>query len=411
MRRNGRQTIVSTTEDLKNALRALSIEEIIEDDDGNFAGSFRGSRFLLPKTEVEQYFAVRSLLRRGTETQVSAPGYYEHVIQFEGVRPRRMREDPVVLENQAKTTTIEVGRPSTTFCLMLTDVDTLSREFRRVALPVGLNRVINPSSSRGLGDFFRFSTIQLRTDPQSALGRAPTKMHELAEAAAFHVGYGRGISISFTKSWERTYYWLGRKAAEAVQFPLRTYNSELVSYYSLALSSDSLVLGYLALYKILEYFYTSASETALHGKLRDVLVAPDFLHTKPKKLRELAKAVRQFDNKVDELATLRLVLSSYFSVQELRDWLTSYESENGQHFTCEVDLFSNKMRVDTANDSIVPNIASRIYTIRNALVHNKEGEVSRFIPFSGQEEMLQKEVPLLLFLAEQLIIKTGKDVG
>lgn len=48
--------------------------------------------------------------------------------------------------------------------------------------------------------------------------------------------------------------------------------------------------------------------------------------------------------------------------------------------------------------------------IRNALVHNKEGEIARFIPYSGQEEALHKEVQILIFIAEQLIIKTGKDL-
>jgi hypothetical protein len=36
--------------------------------------------------------------------------------------------------------------------------------------------------------------------------------------------------------------------------------------------------------------------------------------------------------------------------------------------------------------------------------------VSRFIPFSGQEAILYRELPLLLYLAEQIIIKTGKDL-
>ncbi len=48
--------------------------------------------------------------------------------------------------------------------------------------------------------------------------------------------------------------------------------------------------------------------------------------------------------------------------------------------------------------------------IRNALVHHKEGEVSRFIPFSGQEAILYREIPLLIYLSEQIIIKTGKDI-
>jgi hypothetical protein len=68
------------------------------------------------------------------------------------------------------------------------------------------------------------------------------------------------------------------------------------------------------------------------------------------------------------------------------------------------------MKVDTSDNSIIQNVSSRIYAIRNALVHNKEGEISRFIPYTGQEEALSKEVQLLLFIAENLIIKTGTDL-
>jgi hypothetical protein len=43
-------------------------------------------------------------------------------------------------------------------------------------------------------------------------------------------------------------------------------------------------------------------------------------------------------------------------------------------------------------------------------VHNKEGEVARFIPYSGQEDVLLAEIPIVQFLAEQIIIKSGKDL-
>src|SRR5205823_2093531 len=154
------------------------------------------------------------------------------------------------------------------------------------------------------------------------------------------------------KSWERTYYWLGRKDAEEVQFPLRTYNSELVAYYNLALASDSLILGYLALYKILEYFYTSVSENALHQKVREHLVAPDFANTKTKKLRELIHAIRQFEARLDELSALKLVLSTYFEKTALRNWIEGYEASNGQYFTKEVSLFGTPFKLDTSDTAI-----------------------------------------------------------
>ena len=105
-----------------------------------------------------------------------------------------------------------------------------------------------------------------------------------------------------------------------------------------------------------------------------------------------------------------MLLSTYFNKLDLRQWIENYEATNGPYFTEAAAVFGTSMRIDVSDDSIVPNIAARIYAIRNALVHNKEGEVSRFIPYTGQEELLQKEVQILLHIAEQLIIKTGKDI-
>ncbi|QDE69451.1 hypothetical protein BHS09_22080 [Myxococcus xanthus] len=169
-------------------------------------------------------------------------------------------------------------------------------------------------------------------------------------------------------------------------------------------------LSYLALYKILEYFYTSASESVLHQKVKAHIINPDFSHTKAKKIRDLIKIIRQFDTRLDELSALKLVLAEHFDKTELRQWIEEHETNNSPHFTEERTILNRSMRIDTSDNTIIPNIATRIYTIRNALVHNKEGEVARFVPYSGQEEVLQKEVQILLFLAEQLIIKTGKDI-
>ena len=394
----------------KSVTRGLR-REVKEAEDG-FSVAVRDQNYVLRSDDIDAYLTFKPEIKRVTETQLYTPGRYEHVIQFEGTGPRRLfrrdRDDPVALDSADGTTRIEIGRPTTSFCLCLTDTDEIDKELRRFALlPPGLYR---GQESRPFNEMFRLYTIKVKAPAETSLGRSRQRLHELAEAATFHFAYGQGLAISFTKSWERTYYWIGRKQSETVQFPLRIYNSELIGYYNLALASDSLILGYLALYKILEYFYTSVSENALHQRVREELVSPDFAHTKTKKLRELIRAIRQFDVRLDELASLRLVLTTYFERDDLRRWVEDYEAQNGRYFTEDVTVFSNSMRIDVSDNSIVPNIATRIYTIRNALVHNKEGEVSRFIPYSGQEEVLLKEVQILLHLAEQLIIKTGKDL-
>jgi hypothetical protein len=233
----------------------------------------------------------------------------------------------------------------------------------------------------------------------------------LAEASLFNFAYASGTAVSLSSSWGRSFFWLGRGRRAVPQFPRRTYNHELVAYYQLALSSESLLLTYLALYKVLEYFFTSASEQALHELLQGKLVAPDFNHSKPRKLREMVSLVRRFDQKMDEGRMLTTVLKRYFEPEELRNWIADREAEgNAPYFTASNTVLGLEQRVDTSAASIHASIAKRLYAIRNALVHHKEGEDSKFIPFSGQEEELYMEAPLIMFLAEQLIIKAGDDL-
>ncbi len=109
---------------------------------------------------------------------------------------------------------------------------------------------------------------------------------------------------------------------------------------------------------------------------------------------------------------LTTVLDQYFQPAEgeIETWVRDYENQKGTYYTIPQQVFSVTQVIDLNPNKISPSIAKRIYHIRNVLVHNKESESARFVPFSGQETVLSKEIPLILFLAEQLILKTGKDL-
>lgn len=385
--------------------------EITDLGDNRFSIVIRGGTYIVEGDDVDLYLEKRQSITSDFETQIFAPGHYEHVVQFEGARPRRpyLRdgEESHLKLTSRDDTVVEVSRPSPLFALHFFDVDKITLEQKRLAYMMSPRRSQNETS---ISELFRLYTVRVNADPETSPGNSSKRLHDIAEASVFHFSYGNGYPISFTKTWARTYYWIGRKEREEVQFPLKVYKSELVGYYNLALSSDSMVLGFLALYKILEYFFSSVTEEELHKRLKEKLTAPDFSHTKAKKLRELTKTVRGFENKADELSALKMVLSKYFDKSDLKTWIEEYETENGTYFTEFVEIFKKSQKIDTSEASIIPNIASRIYSIRNAIVHNKEAEVSRYVPYSGQEETLYKEIQLLVFLAEQIIIKSGRDM-
>ena len=406
--------------EIKHLLRCVPGIEVFRKKGNAFPVTFHGFMLTVPDDTVEQYFAVRNDIGRLQETSMSLPGYYEQAIEFQGRAPfasRITRDDGITMENREKTRKIFISTISDLFSLALLDSDELSPGIRRF-LTMSRSRmrfqqernVFQEDSNLISSLLSRVYTVRVTTDVDDAISTNDKRLRALCEAALFHIAYGWGVGVSLSTSWERAYYRFGLRREESVQFPLRTYKSELLSYYHLAFGSDSLILAYLALYKILEYFFTSASEKLLHNKMAEKLVEPDFLHTKSKKLRELVKTIRAHDNRMDEKRMLSTVLSDFFDPEELRNWIKVHNKDNGDYYTTEHQVFSEAVRIDLSDDQLFSTIAHRIYHIRNALVHHKEGEVSRFIPFSGQEQILFREIPLLLFIAEQLIIKSGKDI-
>lgn len=401
-----------SAEQVQSILRSLSPSKIeiagdaIKCEIGGVAISAKVSDF-------DEYLRVKTSPIQHTDTSLFVAGYFEHAVELQGRGPNTYRlfrdRDEIVIKHEQSGFEIEISPISPRFIMCLTDSDSLHRDFRRISM---MRRpILRGKEEVTLSDLFaRILSVKVRAPTGHIFHNNPKQLKSIAEAGLYHVSYGYGVGLVPIKSWDRSLHFLEGRRRESVQFPLRTYNYELVAYYQMALGGESLILSYLALYKILEYFFTSASEHLLHEKIKEHLVAPDFSHTKVTKLRDLAKAIRKFDQKMDEKRMLQTVFEHYIDKEELRIWIEEFDKENSSYFSTEREIFGEPSRIDTSDNQLFPTVGARIYHIRNALVHNKEGEVSRFIPFSGQEKILVNEAPLLRRISEELILKTGKDI-
>lgn len=395
----------------REVLRGLS-PEVGRKSKGKFPVKFRGIEFKLKESDLDAYLAFREQVKRPEETAFFIPGHYEHVIEIQGRGPgafRLFRNDDDITLQHNNGFVIELSGISPIYLLSVFDSDEVNRELiRSIMLRNHRFRRLEEVDFNQL--LARLFTIKVSAPESHPFHKNPKQLRSIAEAGIYHIAYGNGVGVTLSSSWDRSSYWLDTRRRETVQFPLRTYHSELVAYYQLALGSESLILSYLALYKILEYFFTSASEDVLHQKVKEKLVTPDFSHSKVKKLRELVRTVRAFDQRMDERKMLLTVLERYLDKSEVVQWIDEYENKHSGYYTTERDIFGENLKLDVNATQLFPSISKRIYHIRNALVHNKEGEISRFIPFSGQEKILFNETPLLLYIAEELILKTGKDI-
>lgn len=397
--------------------------EVLEEREGFFFGKLSSIgtgalEFKVSVSAVDDFLKVKDTLHSDQETAIFHPGYYEQAVETTGPGPamlRLFRRDRTgyLLTSPDNSITIDLSPASESFLFHVGSTDAFKMFRRRIiGLRLGMDRRgREEGETPQLRDYFgRVLTVKVKAMGDDGHGVSKGKLRDLAISGLFNISFATGVGLTMSASWERSIYRLGRGRGEEPQFPRRTYNKELTAYYQLALSSDSPILAYLALYKVLEFFFTSASETVLHKRLADKIAHPDFTHKSAGQLRQIASMVRKFDQKMDEQRMLATVLEQNFMADEISTWVADVESAAGVYFTQPQTIFGQSMTLDTNAEGIYSSLAARIYFIRNALVHNKEGELARFTPFSGQEAALFKETPLLIFLAEGLIAKTGTDV-
>lgn len=397
--------------------------EVLEERDGFFFGKLSSLgtgtlQFKVAISVVDDFLKVKDTLHSDQETVIFYPSYYEQAVETTGPGPAMLRlftrdRTGYLLTSPDNSITIDLSPASESFLFHVGSTDAFKMFRRRIiGLRLGIDRrTREEDETPQLRDYFgRILTVKVKALGENGREVSKSKLRDLAVSGLFNISFATGVGLTMSTSWERSIYRLGRGRGEEPQFPRRTYNKELTAYYQLALSSDSPILAYLALYKVLEFFFTSASESVLHKRLADKIAHPDFTHKSAGQLRQVASMVRKFDQKMDEQRMLATVLEQNFMADEISTWVTDAETAAGVYFTQPQTIFGQSMTLDINAEGIYSSLAARIYFIRNALVHNKEGELARFTPFSGQEAVLFKETPLLIFLAEGLIAKTGTDV-
>jgi hypothetical protein len=65
------------------------------------------------------------------------------------------------------------------------------------------------------------------------------------------------------------------------------------------------------------------------------------------------------------------------------------------------------IRFNGDQSEVIKALARRIYKTRNALVHSKDGPKGKYTPFTD-DRWLIPEIPLMRFIAEQIIIATSE---
>jgi hypothetical protein len=209
-----------------------------------------------------------------------------------------------------------------------------------------------------------------------------------------------------------------RSTLDEIEAPKRLYIPDLIYHYQMGVTTDSPSHEYLSFYHVAEHFFEEVFNDDLVNSVRNKITQPDFSYKRKKDIQELIRDINKKlkirDESVifSEQEALRLTIQKYIDFSDLRDKLNNYDNTLITYYRDNKVTFSDAVEIDFTN--IEPNLsdklAKRIYKTRNAIVHSKESERSRYVPFE-HDKILVKEIPLLRFISEEIIIKTSTLVG
>ncbi|MBU2591356.1 MAG: hypothetical protein ABIJ24_01895 [Nitrospinota bacterium] len=226
------------------------------------------------------------------------------------------------------------------------------------------------------------------------------------EGCLFKLAVERGECWDFSKKRRyKTRGIYGDTDDENMLIPLASYDSNMLKYFKVAISSQFPSQSFLAFYHILEYNFLTVSDEALHGRLKSHIHSTNFYGTDDQ-LETIISVVKKHNDKSDETEMLSRVLRKYIDEDELIEHINDIESKVGEKlYTKSTEIFGERFQVQNKKDHAITNVAKLLKHVRNALVHSsaRYNRDDCHIPLTESEFVVESYIPLIRFLAEKVI--------
>lgn len=386
-------------------------------------GRRNGVNLVLEKAgldEIEENLASFSIHE---ETALYSDNRYEIIVREESSIPvRRLRDDKIEVENEEAGLYYELSAASDSYLVWLLNEmrrKLSPRDFRIGFFPsYRLDRALQEEDVLSPFDYirltsFRLMTLKIRSDKRTS----PSQFSKLTHSYLFHVGYNLDVALVPQRLLEEIarrgrISRMRRSRTEDLDPPRRLYTEDLVQHYLLAVSTDNPVIEYLSYYHVLEHFFESVFNDDLIESVRSSITDPGFSYKRKKDIGLLinsikrALQIRSETITFSEVEALRLCLAKFVDLTELKQKLNAYDETLVEFYQGNKVDFSSGVEVDLESadvEQVYKSLTKRIYSTRNALVHSKDGEKSKYTPFKDDRSLV-KEVPLMRFISEMVIL-------
>ena len=263
------------------------------------------------------------------------------------------------------------------------------------------------------------TTIRVHNMSEASVQAAVKRSSLLIEACLFELSYLKGLPLGLAEEWPRhqprtrPFRFGDSVPGNELPLPSVTFNSDIVRFYQRGMSTNDPVTQFLSFYQVMEYFFLTVTDEQLYAKLSRRINDPRF-STTDRNLDRIIQEVIEHRRTTDQTEMLKAVLGKFVDENELIEFIKAYEEHLGEKlYTKRKTIFG----VDMAEVRLTPghvfgNISERITTIRNAIVHSSDQyeRQERYIPLTTtSERLIGRDIPLLKFLAERVIIATAMN--
>jgi len=231
-----------------------------------------------------------------------------------------------------------------------------------------------------------------------------SEFHDLADSFRFWINYHTQIALIRRFDYiENSLESIKRinKIEEIESVPQKLYNKELLLYYELALSFDDPVFRFLSFYHILEYFFDKYAKGKRENE-QIKIVMKKFLNEKLLKKNIFKLDFSSYNHKFTT-NKFNSTENKLLNELDVNDELKFSYLDYYKYLTTEKVNFANADPLDANN--FIHSLGNRIYAVRNAIVHRKEGKNRyKYKNYKKEDkEELKLELPIIRIVAEQFI--------
>lgn len=259
-------------------------------------------------------------------------------------------------------------------------------------------------------------TLKISGSPSSTHEEALNSLEKWAASLFFDFSLKYDLPMTIPRLRQRRRPLAGPSHAHMPPaLPQSFYDREATQLYMYARTTRGLpLLEFLAYYQSIEFFFDRAVREDVIRSVRSAVADPRFSAHNERDILDLIKRASSGSSPArSEREQLRVTIRGATQESQLRTVLQNLE-DNEEYFLQKKQKIRGVAPLSLQSNVLQDDVADRIYALRCRIVHTKELGRSKdegaLLPSSDESQFLEFEIPLVRYIAEQLILSRARPI-